>query len=244
MTTVDFVNKSGAVQSIINITYPVDLKPGADDLIKASVANTILGGFFQSRLNDNLRETKAYTYGARSRLSYDENVGYFLASASVYFLTQNAHIVVIGNQDEVAEKLGRFSADGKVHYYDVYGNKVEMNKNTVPDGLTAQTVVNEYIKAAGGKDKLMKVNEVYSMSSASMQGMTLSMENYQMGNEKFANKVTMMGNVVQSVTFDGAKGKMGGMQGEKMIEGEEATAMKGNALIFPELHYDRLDYEL
>ncbi len=331
-TTVDFVNKSGAVQSIINITYPVNLKPGSDDLIKASVANTILGGFFQSRLNDNLRETKAYTYGARSRLSYDKNVGYFLASASVrnevtdsslvefmkelntlrdvrvpleevelaksvmagnfarslerpetvarfalntarynlpkdyyatyleklskvtpedvaemsqkYFLTKNAHIIVVGNQDEVAEKLGRFSADGKVHYYDVYGNKVEMNKNTVPDGLTAQSVVDEYIKAVGGKDKLMTVKEVYSMASASMQGMTLSMENYQMGNEKFANKVTMMGNVVQSVTFDGTKAKMGGMQGEKIMEGEEANAMKGNALIFPELHYDRLDYGL
>ncbi len=331
-TTVDFVNKSGAVQSIINITYPVNLKPGADDLIKASVANTILGGFFQSRLNDNLRETKAYTYGARSRLSYDKNVGYFLASASVrnevtdsslvefmkelntlrdikapveevelaksvmagnfarslerpetvarfalntarynlpkdyyatyleklskvtpedvqemsqkYFLTKNAHIIVVGNQDEVAEKLGGFSTDGKVRYYDVYGNKVEMNKNTVPDGLTAQTVLANYIKAVGGKDKLMKVNEVYSMASASMQGMTLSMENYQMGNEKFSNKVTMMGNVVQSVIFDGTKAKMGGMQGEKMMEGEEVNPMKGRALIFPELHYDRLDYEV
>ncbi len=331
-TTVDFVNKSGAVQSIINITYPVNLKPGADDLIKASVANTILGGFFQSRLNDNLRETKAYTYGARSRLSYDKNVGYFLASASVrnevtdsslvefmkelntlrdikapleevelaksvmagnfarslerpetvarfalntarynlpkdyystyleklsrvtpedvqemsqkYFLTKNAHILVVGNQDEVAEKLGGFSTDGKVRYYDVYGNKVEMNKNTVPDGLTAQTVLTNYIKAVGGKDKLMKVNEVYSMASASMQGMTLSMENYQMGNEKFSNKVTMMGNVVQSVIFDGTKAKMGGMQGEKMMEGEEVNPMKGRALIFPELHYDRLDYEV
>lgn len=331
-TTVDFVNKSGAVQSIINITYPVNLKPGADDLIKASVANTILGGFFQSRLNDNLRETKAYTYGARSRLSYDKNVGYFLASASVrnevtdsslvefmkelntlrdikapveevelaksvmagnfarslerpetvarfalntarynlpkdyyatyleklskvtpedvqemsqkYFLTKNAHIIVVGNQDEVAEKLGGFSTDGKVRYYDVYGNKVEMNKNTVPDGLTAQTVLTNYIKAVGGKDKLMKVNEVYSMASASMQGMTLSMENYQMGNEKFSNKVTMMGNVVQSVIFDGTKAKMGGMQGEKMMEGEEVNPMKSRALIFPELHYDRLDYEV
>ncbi len=330
-TTVDFVNKSGAVQSIINITYPVDLKPGSDDLIKASVANTILGGFFQSRLNDNLRETKAYTYGARSRLSYDKNVGFFLASASVrnevtdsslvefmkelnalrdvkvpleevelaksvmagnfarslerpetvarfalntarynlpkdyyanylenlskvtpedveemsqkYFLTKNAHIIVVGNQDEVAEKLGRFSADGKVHYYDVYGNKMEMNKNTVPDGLTAQTVVDDYIKAVGGKDKLMAVKEVYSMASASMMGQSISMENFQMGNEKFASKVSLGGNVMQSVTFDGTKAKVGGMQGNQMLEGEDINAFKSSALIFPELHYDRLDYK-
>ena len=66
-----------------------------------------------------------------------------------YFLTENAHIIVVGNQDDVAEKLGSFSANGKVNYYDVYGNKVEMNKNIVPDGLTAQTVLDYYIKAAG-----------------------------------------------------------------------------------------------
>jgi len=331
-TSVDFVNKSGAVQSVINITYPVDLKPGADDVIKASVANTILGGFFQSRLNDNLRETKAYTYGARSRLSSDKNVGFFLASASVrnevtdsslvefmkeldalrdvkapveevelaksvmagnfarslerpetvarfalniarynlpkdyyetyleklnkvtpedvqemsqkYFLTKNAHIVVVGNQDEVGDKLGKFSNNGKVNYFDVYGNKVEMNKTMAPDGLTAQSVIDDYIKVLGGKDKLMKVTEVHSIASASMQGMTLSMENFQKGNDKFANKVSMMGNVIQSVTFDGTKGKVGGPQGETMMEGEKANSMKGNALIFPELHYDRLDYDV
>ena len=80
---IDFVSKSGAVQSVINVTYPIDLKPGTDDVIKASVLNTLLGAYFGSRLNQNLREDKAYTYGARSRLSYDQHVGYFKASASV-----------------------------------------------------------------------------------------------------------------------------------------------------------------
>lgn len=82
-TQIDFVSKAGAVQSVINITYPLDLKPGTDDVIKANVLNTLLGGYFGSRLMQNLREDKAYTYGARSRLSYDPEVGYFKASASV-----------------------------------------------------------------------------------------------------------------------------------------------------------------
>ena len=83
-TQVAFANKDGAVQSVIRVTYPVDLKPGANDLVKARVMNNILGGgIFSGRLMQNLREDKAYTYGARSSLSSDELVGNFNAFASV-----------------------------------------------------------------------------------------------------------------------------------------------------------------
>ena len=63
-TTVAFVDKPGAVQSLINITYAVDIKPGSPDNIPARVMNTILGSGFSGRLFKNLREDKAYTYGA------------------------------------------------------------------------------------------------------------------------------------------------------------------------------------
>ncbi|MFT4536032.1 MAG: zinc protease [Saprospiraceae bacterium] len=83
-TNVAFANKDGAVQSVIRITYPVNLKPGADDLIKSSVMNNILGGgVFSGRLMQNLREDKAYTYGSRSSLSANSLIGNFNAGASV-----------------------------------------------------------------------------------------------------------------------------------------------------------------
>ncbi|HHB52790.1 MAG TPA: insulinase family protein, partial [Saprospiraceae bacterium] len=81
--TVDFVHKSGAVQSVVNVTYPVDFKPDSPDAIKASVMNTLLGGFFRSRLNQNLREDHAYTYGAGSALRKDRLIGSFRAGGSV-----------------------------------------------------------------------------------------------------------------------------------------------------------------
>ena len=83
-TNVAFANKDGAVQSVIRVTYPVNLKPGADDQIKSSVMNSILGGgVFSGRLMQNLREDKAYTYGSRSSLSANSLVGNFNAGASV-----------------------------------------------------------------------------------------------------------------------------------------------------------------
>ncbi|HEX5111601.1 MAG TPA: pitrilysin family protein [Saprospiraceae bacterium] len=82
-TEVDFVDKAGAVQSVINITYAVDMKPGAEDVIPARVMNTILGSGFSGRLFKNLREDKAYTYGAYSSLEPNKLVGQFSANASV-----------------------------------------------------------------------------------------------------------------------------------------------------------------
>ena len=81
-TTVALVDRPNAVQSVINITYPVQLKPGDKDLIPASLMNTILGGS-TFRLFQNLREKHSFTYGANSRLSKDEFVGSFDAFTNV-----------------------------------------------------------------------------------------------------------------------------------------------------------------
>lgn len=82
-TRVAIVNKTGAVQSVVNVTYPVDLKPNSEDLIKARVMNTVLGAGFSSRLFLNLREKHGYTYGSYSSLNHDELVGEFSAYAKV-----------------------------------------------------------------------------------------------------------------------------------------------------------------
>ncbi len=82
-TYVAMVDRPTSVQSVINIAYPVNLMPGTQDAIKARVTNQILGGGFSSRLMQNLREKHGYTYGASSRLSPDNLVGNFNASASV-----------------------------------------------------------------------------------------------------------------------------------------------------------------
>ncbi len=76
------VDKPGAAQSVIMIGTP-----GVDrhdpDYFPIEVMNTILGGSFSSRLNTVLRETKGYTYGARSGFSYRPLPGPFVASSAV-----------------------------------------------------------------------------------------------------------------------------------------------------------------
>ena len=81
---VRFAGINGAVQSTINITQPVPLPPSHPDAMAAAVMNSVLGGgAFSGRLMQNLREDKAFTYGARSSLNADPVSGSFLAYANV-----------------------------------------------------------------------------------------------------------------------------------------------------------------
>lgn len=81
---VAFANKEGAVQSVIRVTHPIDLMVGSEDVIPAQLTNAILGGgVFLGRLMQNLREDKAFTYGARSSINANKLKGSFNAFASV-----------------------------------------------------------------------------------------------------------------------------------------------------------------
>jgi zinc protease len=78
-----FAERPAAIQSSVSVTYPVVLPPGHEDAIAVSVMNAILGGSFTSRLMQNLREDKGYTYGASSSLTTNSLVSRFRAGTSV-----------------------------------------------------------------------------------------------------------------------------------------------------------------
>lgn len=78
-----FVKKTGAVQSYIQIAFPIDMKVGDKDQIPLTVTNNVLGdGGFGTRLMDNLREDKAYTYGCYSRLKIEPQGAYINATGN------------------------------------------------------------------------------------------------------------------------------------------------------------------
>lgn len=80
--TIYLVDKPGAAQSVIRIGR-IGAARDTEDYYKLVVLNTVLGGSFNSRLNQNLREDKGYSYGAGSTFSFRPVPGPFLASAAV-----------------------------------------------------------------------------------------------------------------------------------------------------------------
>jgi zinc protease len=81
-TTIYLIDKPGAAQSSFRIGS-VGVPRSTRDYFALTVMNTILGGSFTSRLNQNLRETRGYTYGAGSRFDMRRAAGPFLATAEI-----------------------------------------------------------------------------------------------------------------------------------------------------------------
>ncbi|MGH3493452.1 MAG: M16 family metallopeptidase [Sciscionella sp.] len=68
------VHRAGAVQSALRLT--AQAVPRTDERYPAlQLANLAYGGFFSSRLVENIREDKGYTYHARSSLELREDAG-------------------------------------------------------------------------------------------------------------------------------------------------------------------------
>lgn len=80
---VALVDRAASVQSVVNITYPMEMSLSDSDYLATRLLNYILGGGSSSRLFMNLREDKGYTYGAYSSIGADKLVASFRANASV-----------------------------------------------------------------------------------------------------------------------------------------------------------------
>ncbi len=332
-TRVAFVDKTGAVQSVINITYPVELPPNHPDVIPVRLMNTILGGYFNSRVNANLREKHGYTYGARTSLSPDRLIGSFSATASVrnevtdsaiaqflielermrtepipedelqlvknvltgqfaqsleqpgtvaqfalniaryklpadyyenyltnlqkvtpaevqamarkYVRPDRAHILVVGNKDEVATRLAQFSADGKIDFFDPYGNPIKVSDQSAAAGMTAQQVIQKYLEALGGEKALNAIKELEAAYEFNIPGMgALEMNVLQKDNDKIAVLMMIQGQVMNSRIYNSGKAKEEGMGGSRMLEGEELEDMKEQAYLFKEAAYLANNYNL
>ncbi len=76
------IDKPDAPQSQIRIGW-VGVARSSGDYAALEVLNTILGGSFTSRLNQNLREKNGYSYGASSAFDMRLSAGPFLTAAGV-----------------------------------------------------------------------------------------------------------------------------------------------------------------
>jgi predicted Zn-dependent peptidase/phosphotransferase system IIB component len=325
-TKVAIVDRPSAVQSVITVSYPVQLKIGSPDYIPANVTNTVLGGGTY-RLFDNLREKHGYTYGSYSTLNGNKIVGKFMAFANVsnavtdssiyqilfemkrldtekvpekelervknnmsgnfalslerpqtvasfalntarynlpkdyysnylknlsqvtpdevmamakkYILPQHANILVVGKADDVAENIKQFSNDNSITYYDIYGNPYDpaAKAQAVPEGMTPVKVVDQYINALGGEKNLMNIKDITTKLSMSMQGMNMNQVIYKKVPDKYAMEMSMNGNTIQKLVFNGTSGKTSGMQGNADLTEEQIASLKYSIPIFPDLQY-------
>lgn len=92
---VHLVERPGAVQSSLYVGLPV-LDPRSPDYLRLVVTNTVLGGYFSSRMTANLREAKGYTYSPASVVSVRAGApGYWAEVADVTTAVTGASLTEI-----------------------------------------------------------------------------------------------------------------------------------------------------
>ncbi len=100
---IHLIEKSGAPQSELRIGH-CSLPRRHPDFYAVTVMNAILGGLFNSRINLNLREAHAYTYGAFSRFDWRRYGSAFEVSTAVQSeVTAAAVCEVMGEIDRIRE---------------------------------------------------------------------------------------------------------------------------------------------
>lgn len=321
-TFVALVDRPTSVQSIINVTYPVDLKTGSEEVLKARVMNQILGGSFSARLNQNLREKHGYTYGSSSQLNSDEWVGRFTASASVrnevtdsaiyeimgelrriinepvsstelmaakasiagsfgrslerpqtiasfavntdkynlpndyyatylkrletvsieevqgiaqkYIKPEQAYIEVVGKGSEIAESLKPF---GEVKYFDIHGNEYKPEPiKTLPVGLTAQKVIDNYILAIGGVKSTSALKSIRTVYKSAAMGAELTMTMIKALPNKSVMEISANGASFQKIITNGKEVSIVAMGQPTPIDKEKKAKILFESAPFPELN--------
>ena len=330
-TAVAFVDRPSSVQSVIRIGNPIVLKPGDADIDALRVMNIILGGGSMGHLYNNLREDKAYTYGAYSTFGTDELVSAFYAYAQVrnavtdsavqeflfeldrmrtgeasadeiaqakasimgsfgrsleqpstiagfalntalynlpadyyqnylkrveavtaadiqrvsqkYISGDKLLITIVGKGQDVAPSLGRF---GDIAYYDIYANPTEAPSFlTMPEGVTANDVINGYINAIGGKEAVAKITAYSMKMEATMAGLPapLIMTISKRAPDYYSEVQSIPGMFEASRTYAKGKGNQKGPQGSGEVVGDELADLKAKAAaLFPETMYFKEGY--
>ena len=163
-------------------------------------------------------------------------------AAKKYFAVDKARIVVTGKGSDVLDNLEKVVFNGKkvpVKYFDKNVEKTEKPnyQMSLPEGTTLQTVLDNYVTAVGGKEKLESVTSYSLVAEAEMQGMKLILEIKRTSENQFMQDIKVMGNSMSKQVLDGNKGYMI-MQGQrKDMSEEELKKVQEESIPFPELGY-------
>jgi hypothetical protein len=143
----------------------------------------------------------------------------------------------VGNKD-VAESLSKFAASKKVNLVNADGTPF-VDLKAAPEGVTAQSIFENYIKALGGKEALAAVKSYEQIGEMKMGPMTAQMNVKVKDNAKMAMSVTMTGMELMKQIYDGTSGVSMQMGQKKPMEQSDITDAKVQMDLMAELNYEK-----
>ena len=158
--------------------------------------------------------------------------------AQKYFLVDQARVVVTGKASEVLDNLEKVQfneSDISVSYYDKYGNVIDRPASfELPDGVSAQSILADYIDAIGGQDAINAIRSLEVSYNANFMGNELEAISINTDEEQ-KQIVKMGGNVLATVIVNASGAKVEQMGNSMDLPPEMAADMQAVIGIIPEL---------
>jgi zinc protease len=106
------------------------------ETLALQVGNNVLGGLFTSRLNRNLREDKAFSYGVKSRLSFLDDAGTMVAAGGII-------------AQHTAEALTEYEKElNQIRNGEISPEELDRSKQAIIRGLPSLLETNDAVASA------------------------------------------------------------------------------------------------
>ena len=162
-------------------------------------------------------------------------------AANNYFLTDNTRVFITGKGSEILESIENIEYNGKkvkVRYFDKYANEIERPDYSIDSDISAEDVINEYVKAIGGKDALAEVTSIEIKATSNIQGTVLEMYSVKNNQNQSLMEMSAMGMTIAKTVFNKYQG-YNEVNGQRIplteVELEQAII---NSALFSELNFD------
>ncbi len=157
-----------------------------------------------------------------------------------YFNYPDTRIVIVGNGIKILPNLSRLGYAIKL--YDQYANPTT-GAAAKTDGVSAQSIIERYLKAIGGKEAALKINTIYANSTMSVMGQEMTALNKKMSGGKSYTEMKMGDMVVFQTAFNGTKGYQMQMGVKKDFDADEIKEQLDDKTIIPQLLYNNAEYK-
>ncbi len=167
--------------------------------------------------------------------------------AKKYFEKDKSRIVIVGNASKIVPNLSRLGYTVKM--YDKFANPVEVKseenkKENASADLNPSTIIDNYIKAIGGKDAVGTLKTIKVSFTMEMMGREMSGYDMKMAPNKHAMAIKMGEMTVFESKFDGTKGYRGQMGQKADMEEKEIKEAQDDKAIIEQSMYNTPDYKL
>ena len=158
--------------------------------------------------------------------------------ANKYFDIENGQFIITGKGSEIVKQLDNITIEENkipLQFLSIDGNLVERPNYDAPDGISKKDVLDKYMNAIGGIEKIENISAVSILAESEVQGMKLQQVSISAKPNKTMLETMMMGNTLLKIVFDGENGIMT-QQGNTMeMPQEMVDATRNSTLPFEEI---------